>query len=315
MDYDAIIVGGSFAGLSSAMQLARARRRILVVDAGRPRNRFAAASHGFLGQDGVAPAEIMREGLRQLAAYPTVDFFHGEAETARAADGGFRIGLSDGCDVPARRLILATGVTDELPLPSMIPRWGVSVLHCPYCHGYEVRDRPIAVIANHPAAAHQGLMLPDWGPTTYFTQGIFEPTPEEVVQLTARGVTIERSPVTELLGEGQATLALRLADGREVAAEAVFTAPKTRVTGALAEQLGCVFAEGMTGLHIQVDAMQQTTVTGVFAAGDAAQPMHNATLASAAGVMAGVATHRSLIMEEAPPGVSATGSMAALTPR
>lgn len=299
MDYDVIIIGGSFAGLSAAMQLARARRRILLVDAGRPRNRFAHASHGFLGQDGVAPADIMREGLRQLSAYPTVDFFHGEAGSARADGQGFRIGLSDGCDVLARRLVLATGVTDELPLPSMAERWGVSVLHCPYCHGYEVRDRPIAVIANHPAAAHQGVMLPDWGPTTYFTQGVFEPTPEEAAQLSARGVTIERSPVVELLGEGQATRALRLADGREVVAEAVFTAPKTRVTSPLAEQLGCAFAEGMTGLHIQVDAMQQTTAANVFAAGDAAQPMHNATLASAAGVMAGVAAHRSLIAEEA----------------
>ena len=297
MDYEAVIVGGSFAGLSAAMQLARARRRILLVDAGRPRNRFANASHGFLGQDGVAPAEVMREGLSQLSAYPTVDFFHGEAGTARTDGRGFRIGLSDGCDVFARRLVLATGVTDDLPLPSMVARWGVSVLHCPYCHGYEVRDRPIAVIANHPAAAHQGVMLPDWGPTTYFTQGVFEPTLEEAAQLTARGVAIERTPVVELLGEGQTTHALRLADGREVVAEAVFTAPKTRVTSPLAEHLGCAFAEGMTGLHVQVDPMQQTTVVGVFAAGDAAQPMHNATLASAAGVIAGVAAHRSLVME------------------
>jgi thioredoxin reductase len=158
-----------------------------------------------------------------------------------------------------------------------------------------VRDRPLAVIANHPAAAHQGLLLPDWGPTTYFTQGVFEPTPDEIVHLTARGVRIERTPVVEILGEGQATRALRLADGREVAAEAVFTAPKTHVTSPLAQQLGCGFADGMTGPHIQVDPMQQTTVQGVFAAGDAAQPMHNATLASAAGVMAGVAAHRSLI--------------------
>lgn len=299
MVYDVIIVGGSFAGLSAAMQLARARRRILLVDAGRPRNRFAHASHGFLGQDGVAPPDIMRVGLQQLSAYSTVDFFHGEALSARADESGFRIDLSDGCDVLGRRLILATGVTDDLPLPSMVERWGVSVLHCPYCHGYEVRDRPLAVIANHPAAAHQGLMLPDWGPTTYYTQGVFEPTPEEAVQLAARGVAIERTPVVELLGEGQATHALRLADGREVVAEAVFTAPKTRVTSPLAEQLGCAFAEGMTGLHVQVDPMQQTTVANVFAAGDAAQPMHNATLASAAGVLAGVAAHRSLIMEEA----------------
>lgn len=299
MTQDVIIIGGGFAGLSAAMQLARARRSILLVDASKPRNRYAAASRGFLGQDGVAPADIMRLGLGQLSAYPTVSVFHGEATSARAEDGGFRLALSDGREAHARRVVLATGVTDALPLPSMQPRWGVSVLHCPYCHGYEVRDRPIAVIAAHPMAVHQALLLPDWGPTTYFTQGRFEPTDDEAAQLAARGVAVERTPVIELLGEGATTRALRLADGREVPAEAVFTAPATRVTSPFAAELGCAFAEGMTGPHIQVDPMQQTTVEGVFAAGDAAAPMHNATLASAAGVLAGVAAHRSLVAEAA----------------
>lgn len=299
MDYDVIIVGGSFAGLSAAMQLARARRRILLVDAGRPRNRFAQASHGFLGQDGVAPARIMSEGLRQLSAYPSVDFFHGEAVSARSGGAGFQLGLQDSEDVKGRRLVLTTGVTDTLPLASMETRWGVSVLHCPYCHGYEVRDRPIAVIASHAAAVHQGMILPDWGPTTYFTQGVFEPTGEEAALLAARGVRIERTPVIELLGDAPATRAVRLADGRELAVEAVFTGPMTRVTSSLAEQLGCAFTDGMSGPHIQVDPMQQTSIEGVFAAGDSAQPMHNATLASAAGVMAGIAAHRSLVFEDA----------------
>ena len=299
LEYDAIIVGGSFAGLSAAMQLARARRRVLLIDAGRPRNRFAEASHGFLGQDGMAPARIMREGLRQLSAYPSVDFFHGEALAAATGDGGFRLGLRESEDVTSRRLILATGVMDTLPLPSMEARWGVSVLHCPYCHGYEVRDRPIAAIANHAAAVHQAMILPDWGPTTYFTQGVFEPSEAEAALLTARGVRIERTPVTELLGEAPATRAVRLADGRTLPVSAVFTSPITRIASPLADQLGCAFADGMTGAHILVDTMQQTTVAGLFAAGDAAQPMHNATLASAAGVMAGVAAHRSLVLEDA----------------
>lgn len=295
--YDVIVVGGSFAGLSAAMQLARARRRLLLVDAGKPRNRFAAASHGFLGQDGVPPADIMRQGLTQLARYPTVDFVHAEALTAEADADGFILSLSDGAPVSARKLVLATGVTDELPLPSMVARWGVSVLHCPYCHGYEVRDRPLAAIATFPAAVHQALMLPDWGPTTFFTQGQFEPSPEETAQLAARGVAVERTPVVELLGEGTAISALRLADGREVPAEAVFTAPRTRMTSPLAEQLGCVFDDGMTGPYLRVDPMQQTTVPGVFAAGDAATQMFNATMASAAGVMAGVAAHRALVQD------------------
>lgn len=297
--YDVIVVGGSFAGLSAAMQLARARRRLLLVDAGRPRNRFAAASHGFLGQDGVPPADIMREGLTQLARYPTVDFAHAEALTAEADTDGFTLSLSDGATVSARKLVLATGVTDELPLPSMAARWGVSVLHCPYCHGYEVRDRPLAAIATVPAAVHQALMLPDWGPTTFFTQGQFEPSPEEAAQLAARGVAVERTPVVELLGQGTAISTLRLADGREVPAEAVFNAPRTRMTSPLADQLGCAFDDGMTGQYIRVDAMQQTSVPGVFAAGDAATQMFNATMASAAGVMAGVAAHRALVQDAA----------------
>lgn len=297
--YEAIVVGGSFAGLSAAMQLARAGRRLLLVDAGRPRNRFAAASHGFLGQDGVAPADIMRRGLTQLARYATVDFLHDEALRASSTGDGFALTLSGGAEVWARKLVLATGVIDELPLESMIPRWGVSVLHCPYCHGHEVRGRRLAAIANASAAVHQAVLLPDWGPTTYFTQGVFEPSVEETALLTGRGVGIERTPVVEVIGEGSGTRGLRLADGREIPAEAVFTAPKTRIASPLAEQLACAVVEGVTGPHIEVDAMQQTDVPGVFAAGDAASQVYNATLASAAGVMAGAAAHRALVLEEA----------------
>lgn len=297
--YDVVVVGGSFAGLSAAMQLARAQRRVLLVDAGRPRNRFAVASHGFLGQDGVAPAAIMRQALDQLARYPTVGFRPAEALAVSADDDGFELALSEGAGVEGRKLILATGVRDTLPLRSMIGRWGVSVLHCPYCHGYEVRGRRLAVVANAAAAAHQAVILPDWGPTTLYTQGAFEPTDEEAALLGARGVAIERTPVVELLGEGTDIRGLVLADGREVPAEAVFTAPRTQMASPLAEQLGCAFADGMTGPYIKVDSMQQTSVPGVFAAGDAATEMYNATLASAAGVMAGVAAHRALVMEAA----------------
>lgn len=300
MDYfDVIVVGGSFAGLSAAMHLARARRRLLLLDSGKPRNRFANASHGFLGQDGVPPATIMRVGLTQLSNYPAVHFVHAEALSARTADADFVLGLSDGTEVGARKLILATGVTDDLPLASMIPRWGVSVLHCPYCHGYEVRDRRIAAIATGPAAVHQAMLLPDWGPTTLYTQGLFEFSDEEAQALAARKVRVERTPVVELLGDCPAVSALRLADGREFPAEAVFTAPRTRMTSPLAEQLGCAFAEGMTGQYIQVDPTQLTSLPGVFAAGDAATQMYNATLASAAGVLAGVSAHRALVLEEA----------------
>jgi len=296
MSYDVIIVGGGFAGMSAAMQLARARRPILLVDAGLPRNRFAEASHGFLGQDGAAPVAIMREALRQLSAYPSVDFVHGQATLASGERDRFEVRLEDGAVHAARRLVLATGVADSLPdIPGLAERWGQSVMHCPYCHGYEVRDRRIGVLANHPRSAHQALMLPDWGPTTFFTQGEIEIDPELARQLAARGVAVETSPIIEVLGEGLAIAAVRLADGRVLALEAIFTAPQTAPASPLAAQLGCVFEDGMTGPHLKLETGQQTTVPGVYGAGDMASPMHNATLASAAGVMAGIGAHQSLI--------------------
>ncbi len=293
---DAIVVGGSFAGLSAAMQLARARRSVLVIDAGLPRNRFADAAHGFLGQDGTAPAAIMREASRQLMAYPTVEILNGEALTATIEAQGFAITVSGGRSRQARRLVLATGVTDILPdVPGLKERWGGTVLHCPYCHGYEFRDRPLGVLANHAMAAHQAAMIPDWGPTILFTQGRFEPDVEQMALLTARGVTIERQPVVALLGDAPNLDAVRLADGRVITVNALFVAPSTRMASPLAEQLGCAFDTGMLGPMIRVDDKKSTTVRGVFAAGDAARAMHNATFASADGVMAGVATHHSLI--------------------
>lgn len=299
MSHDVIIVGGGFAGLSAAMQLGRARRRVLVIDAGLPRNRFADASHGFLGQDGKAPAEIFREAARQVAAYPSVAFIHGEA-TGAARDGeGFQVTLADGRTERTRKLVLAGGIVDHLPdIPGLKERWGATVLHCPYCHGYEVRDRALGVLANHPMAPHQAEMLPDWGPTTYYTQGKFEPDAETLAVLARRGVAVERQPIVEVLGAGPAMDVVRLADGRIVTAQALFVAPRTTLASPLAAQLDCAIDEGLLGPVIRVDDMKATTVPGVFAAGDATRSMHNATFASADGVMAGVAAHRALIQEE-----------------
>jgi thioredoxin reductase len=296
--FDVIIVGGSFAGLSAAMQLVRARRRVLVIDSGQPRNRFAAAAHGFLGQDGKPPHEILSEAVRQLKAYPTISFVTGEALNARKTDPGFEVELAGGRYESARRLILATGLRDELPqLPGMPERWGATVLHCPYCHGYEVRDQLLGVLASHLMSAHQAALIPDWGPATYFTQGMFEPDPEQAALLAARGVTIERSPVVELLGDAPALAGVRLSDGRIVPLQALFTATRTYMASPLAEQLGCEFEDGPQGSYLEVDDWKQTTVPGLYAAGDATTPMHNATFASASGVMAGVGAHQSLVKE------------------
>ncbi|CAB3861639.1 Thioredoxin reductase [Achromobacter mucicolens] len=297
MHYDVIIIGGSFAGLSAAMQLARARRQVLLVDAARPRNRYAAHAHGFLGQDGVPPQEIVANARAQLARYPTVSFLDGEAIQALAQDGGFAVIMAGGEQVRGARLILATGMRDELPpLPGLQARWGQTVLHCPYCHGFEVAGEPLGVLAAHPMSVHQAMLLPDWGPTTYFTQGQFEPSPEDARHLAARGVLVERTPVVALLGDAPALTGVVLDDGREVPLRALFVASRVHMASPLAGQLGCEFDEGPLGPVIRVDDMKQTTVPGVFAAGDASTPMSNATLASASGVMAGVCAHRSLVM-------------------
>ena len=294
--YDVIVIGGSFAGLSAAMQLARARRRVLVLDGGSPRNRFAPHSHGFLGQDGKAPAEIIGAAAAQLAAYPTAHIVASEARTAQRVDDRFFVAQSDGNTASADRLILATGVRDELPvLPGLAERWGISVLHCPYCHGYEVADKRLGVLATHALSIHQAILVPDWGPTTWFTQGIVDPTPEEADLLARRNVRIERIPVVEVLGDAPNLTGLRLADDRVVGLDALFVGPRTQMASALGEQLGCAFDEGPMGPVIRADDWKQTSVPGVFAAGDASTMWTNATFASAAGVAAGVAAHRSLI--------------------
>jgi thioredoxin reductase len=293
---DVIVVGASFAGHAAAIQLARARQSILMIDAQQPRNRYATAAHGFLGQDGRAPAAIMADASAQLLAYPTAVIEHATVLAAQRDGDLFTLTLDNGAIHHARRLVLATGVRDTLPaIDGMAERWGRTVLHCPYCHGYEVAGQPLGVIANHPMSAHQAAMIPDWGPITYFTQGVFEPDGDALALLARRGVAIERTPVVALLGTAPALDAVRLADGRTVAMHAVFTAPATSMASPLPEQLGCTFVPGPTGPFIQVDAMGRTSVAHVYAAGDATTPMHNATVAAAAGVLAGVAAHQSLM--------------------
>nr|WP_272214605.1 NAD(P)/FAD-dependent oxidoreductase [Marinicella sp. W31]MDC2880231.1 NAD(P)/FAD-dependent oxidoreductase [Marinicella sp. W31] len=298
MDHDVLVIGGSFAGLSAAMQLARARKPVLVLDTGMPRNRFAVASHGFPGQDGRSPADIRVRLRAELSAYPSVRFQDGAALSASREDTGFRVSLNNGNDVTARRIILAYGVRDSLPdLPGLAERWGASVLHCPYCHGYELNRQPVGVLARDEMAQHQAMLLPDWGPTTLFTGAAFRPTAEQEQSLKKRGVEIEDTPVAELIGSGPALEAVRLEDGRTVPLAGLFLAPQTAPSSDIAAQLGCEMRDGPTGPYIAVDQMQTTTVAGVFAAGDLASPMANATIAAASGVMAGVAAHRSLIFD------------------
>ena len=301
--YDAIVVGGSWAGLSAAMQLARARRRVLVVDADRPRNRFARSAHGFFGQDGRAPAAIRDDARAQVLAYPTATFRADEATHASAAPDGFALALASGESTHARRLVLATGVVDELPeLPGLRERWGVTVLHCPYCHGYEVADGRLGVLATSALSVHQALLLPDWSAdVTLFTNDVFTPDATQLAALTARGVRVEPRRVEALVGDPRADDALalaglRVAGGEVVPVDALFTGSRTRMASPLAEQLGCALDEGPVGPTIRTDVRKATTVPGVYAAGDAALTMYSASFAAADGAMAGVAAHQSLAL-------------------
>ena len=290
---DAIVIGGSYAGLSAALQLARARLRIAVIDAGQRRNRFAATSHGFLGQDGRAPGAIAADARAQLLAYPGVHWLQDTATAAgRTVDDSSFAVATPGTTLQARRLVLATGVADELPpLPGLAERWGRSVFHCPYCHGYELDRGRIGVLAWGPLALHHALMLPDWGTVTLFLNDAFEPDEAQRAALCGRGVTLVPGRVARLAG--QATVELQ--DGRRIDTDGLFTATTTRMASPIAEQLGCAFDDGPSGPAIRRSALMETTVGGVFACGDAARPFGNVALAVGDGALAGTAAHRSLI--------------------
>lgn len=300
---DAVVVGGSFAGLSAAMQLARARRQVLLVDGGRPRNRFAHASHGFLGQDGRTPADIVQTARAQVLAYPTAAFRQDEAVAARHEEGAFTLELASGGTLRARRLVLATGLVDELPdVPGLRERWGRTVLHCPYCHGYEVADGRLGILATSEMDVHKALLIPDWSAdVTLFTNGAVTLTDEQRDLLAGRGVRIEPRVVEALVGDAPALAGVRLRDGDTVPMDAVFVGSRTHMASPLAEQLGCAFDDGPFGAVIRTDMRKETTVPFVFAAGDAARTMHNATFASADGVLAGASAHQSLALPHWPP--------------
>jgi thioredoxin reductase len=263
------------------------------VDAGQRRNRFVdeagGTSHGFLSRDGQAPGAIAAEARQQLLRYPTVQWMEGLAEDAApGAGGGFSL-RAGGRGVRARRLILATGVRDELPaLPGLQERWGRSVFHCPYCHGYELDAGAIGIIASGAVAQHHATMLPDWGQTTLFLNGAYRPTQEELAMFARRGTRVEATPIARI--EGLADVVLT--DGRTLAMNGLFAQPRTCLASPVAEQLGCALTQGPTGAYIQVDAMQQTSVADVFACGDAARAAGNVAIAVAEGAMAGVAAHR-----------------------
>lgn len=290
--HDVIVVGGSYAGMAATLQLLRARRRVLVIDAGLRRNRFTRASHGLLGQDGVDPAELARTARRQLEAYPTLEWCDGAAEGALGARDDFTVTTASGTRHRGRRLLFALGVSDELPaIEGLVERWGRSVFHCPYCDGYELDRGRLGVIATSPMSVHQALMVKEWGTVTLFTNGAFAPDAATRAELAAHAIALEETPVARLDGHAEVVLA----DGRRLAFAGLFTAPRNRPASAVAEVLGCALEETPFGTQIRAGETKETSIPGAFACGDAARVPHSLTLAIADGAWAGMQLHRSLV--------------------
>lgn len=296
--YDVIVIGGSYAGMATALQLARGRRQVLVIDAGVRRNRFAETSHGLLGQDGKSPGLIASEAKAQLLLYPNVTWLEGSVDYAEKTGKHFAVITSGKETLSAQRLVLATGVSDQLPaISGLQERWGKSVFHCPYCYGYELNQGALGVLAVGEVSMHQAMLIPDWGPTTLFTNNCFNPTDIQLKQLTARNVSIETEAVTEVFGE---RAHIRLASGRVLELAGLFVASLTTPASPIAKDLGCELAESPMGFYVKTDDFKQTTIPGVFACGDLARAAGSVTFAIGDGALAGFGAHRSLIFDDLP---------------
>lgn len=295
MQHDVVIVGGAFAGLAAATYLGRARRDVVVIDAGQPRNRFASASHGFLGFDGSAPRDILATARGQLVAYPTVRMIEGEATSASIEEGGFAFTLANGETISSRLAILAFGLSDRLdPVPGLWERWGKTVLHCPYCHGFEFAGQRLGVLYRRPASVHQALLIAEWGPTTLYLNGATLDE-AEAAMLRKRGIAIEPAPLQSVIGDGPQLTAAVLEDGRESPLDALYVAPYSSLASPIAAELGAAIEEAPLGEIVITDAERKTTVPGLYAAGDIAHAPHSVSLAVADGATAALSVHRALV--------------------
>ena len=301
VSYDVVVVGGGAAGLSAAVALGRARRAVLVIDAGQQRNLPAAGVHNVLTRDGLSPAELVRLGREEVLRYGGT-VLAGSVESVTRSGEGFDVLADDGTRVRARRLLLATGLVDELPdVPGLRDRWGTDVLHCPYCHGWEVRDQVIGVLASGPMAVHQALLFRQWSQhITLFLDGRAAPTEEEAEQLAARGVAVVPGAVAGLEVHDDALAAVLLADGARHAAGALVVGPRFSARTELATMLGVATAEHPMGLGTSVttDETGLTSVPGVWAAGNVSDLTAQVAVAAARGLMVGAAINADLMAAE-----------------
>jgi thioredoxin reductase len=290
---DVAIVGGGAAGLSAALMLGRARRRVAVIDAGSPRNAPAAHMQGFLSRDGMPPAALLRAARAEVRSYG-VEIV---AERVVGATAGFELRLAGGRTMDARHVLLSTGAADQLPdVPGARERWGRDFLHCPYCHGWEVRDQPLGVLGTGPGSVDHAHLIRQWtDDVILFTNGLTV-TEGERAKLDARGIAVVDGGVERLIVTGDQLQAVRLADGRTIPRAALFIRPELRAHGdGLAAALGC---ELLPGGLVRVDAAGRTSVAGVWAAGNAADPRAQVITAAGQGSAVAIAINTELVEDD-----------------
>ncbi|MDZ4086875.1 MAG: NAD(P)/FAD-dependent oxidoreductase [Tabrizicola sp.] len=294
IEADVAVVGGSFAGVSAAIMLARARRRVVIIDEGATRNRFAHASHGFLGMDGAAPEAIREKGLAEVLAYSTARHVAGRVTAIRGSVGAFVLEGAE--EIRAARVILAFGQRDRLPdIPGLADCWGRTVAQCPYCHGYELADRTTGLLAWEAIPMHHAVHLSDWTDDLILLENGVAMTADQAVQLSRPGLRRQAGRVVRVHHMQGAIDAVELEGGERVAMRALYLVSWQEPASDLAEALGCKIVETPMGRHLQVDDHQRTTVPGVFAAGDLARPFPSATQAASTGNRAGAACHQDLL--------------------
>ncbi|MFG2026791.1 NAD(P)/FAD-dependent oxidoreductase [Streptomyces sp. NPDC048825] len=300
--YEVVVVGGGAAGLSAALVLGRARRHVLVVDAGEPRNAPAAHMQGYLSRDGMSPAEFLAEGRREIQRYGVGLVQDRAVDVARDDAGEFDVTLASGRSVHARRLVVATGLADEMPsVPGVAERFGRDVLHCPYCHGWEVRDQAFGVLATSVMSVHQALMVTQWSKdVSLFLHTVAESelSDEDLRHLAAAGVNVVPGEVSALVVSDDRLAGVRLADGSEHERSVVFVSPRAVPRTRLLERLGADLKETPFGVYAAVDETGRTSVPGVWAAGNAVGFSEQVINAAALGYRAGAIINGDLLFAD-----------------
>ena len=294
--YDVVVVGGGAAGLSAALVLSRARRRVLVVDSGRPRNAPAAHMHGYLSRDGLPPADLLAAGRAEVAGYGGELITGAVAELSSNGADGFSVLLGDGQRFSARRLLVATGLRDELPdIPGLRERWARDVLHCPYCHGYEVRGQQLGVLGGSPDPARYAQIVRQWSDdVVYFTQ-TETLTPAERSELVARAIGIVEGPVGGLLIEDDRLCGIQMDDGSVIPRAVLFVPPRFVPNSDLLLGLGCEIDDNGWPL---IDRTGRTSVPGVWVAGNVVNPRAQVITAAGEGSAAAIAINADLVDED-----------------